>query len=447
MGCRMESARITVIAPSESFSEIWAQLARFAGAQIEVSPTVGESTSIQSTSGVVIAAGGVEDCSIPLLHELKAAGAPDPVVAGVETNYRTVAGLLQAGATNYFALPGDYMLFRSWIVEQVERESYRKKAEVFTAGERKRFDFSRMIGRSPHLLDSLDRASRVIPRGSATVLVMGETGTGKELLARAIHYNGPRAGSPFVEINCSALPENLLEAELFGYEPGAFTDARVPKPGLFEIASGGTLFLDEIGDLSPQLQAKLLRVLEQRRVRRLGSVRDVDVDVRIVAATHVDLPAAVEDGRFRSDLYYRINVVPLRLPPLRERGDDVLLLAEYFLQRFATEYDMPKPRLDPEIRRALRSYPWPGNVRELRNAVERALLLGGGHLFPGDLFPDGAPRGAAAGVLPFPAPMSEIERAAAHAMVEHCGGNKSQAAKALGISRKHLYSLLSEVGR
>ena len=276
------------------------------------------------------------------------------------------------------------------------------------------------------------------------MLIPGETGTGKELLARAIHYNGPRAARPLVEINCSALPENLLEAELFGYEAGAFTDARTPKPGLLEAANGGTLFLDEVGDLSVNLQGKLLRVLEDKRVRRLGSVRDQEVDVRIIAATHVDLYQAATDGRFRQDLYYRLSVLPIHLPPLRERGDDILLLAGSFLDRFAAQYELPRGNLSSEIKRVLLSYPWPGNVRELRNALERAVLLGDGELRREHLFVGGssAPTMRAPACIPFPASMEMIASAAARAMTEYCGGNKSEAAKALGISRRHLYVLL-----
>jgi len=207
----------------------------------------------------------------------------------------------------------------------------------------------------------------------APVLVQGETGTGKELVARACHMAGPRASGPFIEVNCAALPANLMEDELFGHEKGAFTDARARKVGLIEAADGGTLFLDEIGELELQLQAKLLRVLENFRVRPIGSVSDRRVNVRIVAATNRDLAREAQAGRFRSDLVYRLSVFQIRIPPLRERGDDALLLAQEFLQRLANRYGRPALRLQPAALAALRNYPWPGNVRELRNAVERAV--------------------------------------------------------------------------
>ena len=439
----MNAPRIAVVAPSDSFSEVWPQLARFAGATLEVASTVGEIRFMQSSCGVLVAAGGVEDSAIPILRELAAARAPESVVVGCETNYRVVAALFLAGAGNYFALPGDLSMCRSWMAEQVQRVEDRRSGELFAADEKERFDFSKMIGDSGHLKAALRRTARIIPKGNSTILITGETGTGKDLLARAIHYNGACATGPFVEINCTTLPDNLLEAELFGYEPGAFTDARIAKPGLFEVANGGTLFLDEIGDLPYQLQAKLLRVLEDKRVRRLGSVREVEIDLRLVTATNVDLKSAVRQGKFREDLYYRLNVVPIRLPSLRDRGEDVILLADHFLDRFSKQYQIPRPLITADIRRALLTHPWPGNIRELRNSIERAVLLGDGHLFVHDLFPEELMTSSAGGPLPFPATMRSIELAAAKAMVERCSGNKSEAAKVLGISRKHLYALLA----
>jgi transcriptional regulator with PAS, ATPase and Fis domain len=246
-----------------------------------------------------------------------------------------------------------------------------------------------------------------------------------------------------VELNCAAVPSGLLESELFGHEKGAFTDARTAKPGLFEAADGGTLFLDEIGELPLPLQGKILKALDEKEVRRVGAVRPRGVDVRIIAATHVDLAAAVARREFREDLFYRLNVIPIHLPPLRERGDDVALIAEHFLTTLAAQYGLPAPPVSAELRRALVVYPWPGNVRELRNALERALLLGDGVLEPSDLFPAAvAGTASSSGEIPFPARLDEIERAAALAMVTRFEGNKSAAADALGISRSRLYRLL-----
>ncbi|MBV9772743.1 MAG: sigma 54-interacting transcriptional regulator [Gemmatimonadetes bacterium] len=335
---------------------------------------------------------------------------------------------------------------RAELAERARRREAHAAGGRHAAAERATFDFGRIVGESPLLRAELDRAARVIPRDRATVLITGETGTGKELLAQAIHYNGPRAAAPFVELNCTAIPSGLLESELFGHERGAFTDARTAKPGLFESAHGGTLFLDEIGDLPYTLQGKILKALEEKQVRRLGAVRAREVDVRIIAATHVDLEEAVRSGAFREDLYYRLSVLPLHLPPLRERGEDVVLLAEHFLRTLARQYELPVPPIDAPLRRALLAHPWPGNVRELRNGIERALLLGDGGLDPGDLFPHAraASPSSRGGPIPFPAPMEEIERAAALAMTEQMAGNKSAAAEALRISRSRLYRLLGE---
>ena len=264
---------------------------------------------------------------------------------------------------------------------------------------------------------ALDQARRVTRHGGVTVLITGETGTGKELLARAIHYEGPRATGPFVEINCAAIPATLLESELFGHEKGAFTGAIATKPGLFELAHGGTLFLDEIGTMPMELQAKLLRSLESREIRRVGGQRTHQIDVRVIAATHGDLRSAIARGEFREDLFYRLNVVALSLPPLRERQQDVEQLAEVFLERLAATYSLPVPPLTPALRAALHAHPWPGNVRELRNTIERGLVLSPrGSLDADALFAFGRAhrrRSRARTGLPFPADLGTINRAAA----------------------------------
>jgi transcriptional regulator with PAS, ATPase and Fis domain len=273
-------------------------------------------------------------------------------------------------------------------------------------------------------------------------LIGGETGTGKELVARAIHYESPRATEPFVEVNCAAIPANLLESELFGHEKGAFTGAVAAKPGLFELAHGGTLFLDEVATLPIELQPKLLRALESRQIRRVGGQQSRQVDVRVIAASHADLRAAVSQGQFREDLYYRLNVVALTLPPLREREGDVELLAETFVSRIATSYGLPVPPLTPELRTSLREYRWPGNIRELRNAIERSLVLSPrGTLRVEEMgMRQDAPR--TEGALPFPTTLAVLTRAAALAMLELTEGNKSAAARRLGISRPRLQRLL-----
>ncbi len=433
---------LSVISLCDSFRDVWPQLVGQTHADLEVREGVADFIPRNGTCAILVSAPGAESDAIPVIQQLH--GSSDIAVVGTDTDYRRVASILQAGAGDYFAFPADLGLCRSWVIDQIQAATRRQKGAAFADDERKRFDFSRLIGESPRLRASLSKTARIIPYVNANVLITGETGTGKELLARAVHYNGSRASAPLVEINCTTLPENLLEAELFGYEPGAFTDARAAKPGLFEVAHGGTLFLDEIGDLSLPLQAKLLRVLEAKKIRRLGSIRETQIDVRIVAATNINLEAAVQEGTFRSDLYFRLSVIPISLPPLRDRGDDVLRLAEHFLQQFSREYDIVPPRLNSRVKEALRLHSWPGNVRELRNSIERAILLGDGEIYVEDLFPQDSASVLGSGVLPFPASMGVIERAAAKAAVERCAGNKSEASRLLGISRKHLYSLLKE---
>ncbi len=317
-----------------------------------------------------------------------------------------------------------------------------------------------LLGESPPMralkqkLQQLLRAEAQMRDGDPpAVLVLGETGAGKEVVARALHYNGPRRDKPFVELNCAALPANLLESELFGHERGAFTDARERKLGLVETAEGGTLFLDEIGDMDLALQAKLLKLLEEKTVRRIGSVREQKVNVRIVAATHRPLEKLVEERRFRADLYYRLRVVQLVLPPLRERGADILLLTQHFLQHHAQRYGMVTPALAESAGQALLQHPWPGNVRELRNVLEQAVLLHPGAMVEAEHLALSPPRGRAA-VSPAdaaPAAMAEgslpeIERRALLQALESNAWNVSRAARVLGISRDTLRYRMEKFG-
>jgi transcriptional regulator with PAS, ATPase and Fis domain len=280
-------------------------------------------------------------------------------------------------------------------------------------------------------------------------LIRGESGTGKERIARAIHCLSPRAAGPWVAINCSALPEGLLESELFGHERGAFTDAKQAKPGLFELADGGTLFLDEIGDLALPLQPKLLRALDTQRFRRVGGHKELQVDVRFVAATNRDLPAMVKAGRFREDLYYRLNVGAIDVPPLRQRTADVLPLAQHFLQNAALDLGITAPALDERIPALLEAYAWPGNIRELRNVIERAVILAGG----ATVLPDHLPKeladsgGASEAAAPAPEPrlplaLDDAMRAHIRRVLASVGGNKTAAAELLGITRQTLRAKL-----
>jgi DNA-binding NtrC family response regulator len=421
---------------------MWPELAADCGLAFE--PVADAASLPRLTSGVLLVNGaGVEETLAETLRGI-ATGDPEVAAVGALPSHRIAVQVVRAGATEYFALPDDLPALRSWLRERAERLAARERRSSFAEREGAKYRFEGMIGGSEALRVALERASRVIPHGAVTVLIAGETGTGKELLARAIHYNGPRREAPFVDVNCAAIPEQLLESELFGHEKGAFTDASAAKPGLFEVAHGGTLFLDEIGHLPLGLQGKLLRVLEERAVRRVGGTKTLPVNVRIIAASHVDLGQAVQRREFREDLYYRLNVVPLELPPLRYRREDILPLARHFVARFAAEYGVPAPALTAAAQRALVAAPWPGNIRELRNAMERALLLGNGRELEADdvVHAPPSPLSSGDGMLPFPAPLREIVAAAVREMVAQCGGNKSDAARRLGISRSRLQRLL-----
>ena len=437
-------AVLIVVTATDSFSAVWPRLAEELGCVLRVVSAPEEAPGAEAFA-CILSVPGEEEAGEGGVHALAAAGVEEPLVVGSRAEHRLALAIVQAGAADYFALPGDLAQLRGALEERKRAMESRDAREELARSQRRSFDFSRVIGRSPLLRAALERAARIIPHDRAAVLLTGETGTGKELLAQAIHYNGPRAAAPFVEINCAAIPATLLEAELFGHERGAFTDARTAKPGLFEAADGGTLFLDEIGHLPYELQGKILKAIEEKKIRRVGAVGMREIDVRVIAATHRDLAVAVRDGEFREDLYYRLNVIPIHLPPLRDRGDDVLLLAEHFVASLAVQYDLPQPPLTAELRSVLLSHDWPGNVRELRNSLERALLLGDGRLEVSDLFASPIRSAASTGGIPFPAPLADIERAAARTMLDRLQGNKKAAADALGISRSRLYRLLDAV--
>jgi DNA-binding NtrC family response regulator len=432
---------IAVVQLSGSFRSTLTDLARDLRASVVEWEPEADAAAPAGASALIILAGGSESAALDLLGELPRGRVPMYVV-GASLDHRIAAGAVQRGASDYFALPDDLEVLRRSLERNSREVEGRSQALRFAEVERRSNGFETMLGRSTSLRRSLEQAARVAVHRDVTVLIGGETGTGKELLARAIHYESPRAAEPFVEVNCAAIPGNLLESELFGHEKGSFTGAIASKPGLFELAHGGTLFLDEVATLPLELQPKLLRALESREIRRVGGQHGRKVDVRVIAATHADLRTAVSQGGFREDLYYRLNVVALTLPPLRERDDDVELLAETFTTRIATSYGLPVPPLTVDVRSALRNYAWPGNIRELRNALERSLVL--------------SPRGtlrleemglrsqtrASEGTLPFPSTLALLNRAAALAMLQLTEGNKSAAARRLGISRPRLQRLL-----
>ena len=443
----MEKIRIILVNFSESFAQVWDGLARDLGVEWEQLEGRDPDAAGPDVAAFLLAAGGAEGDVVDWLDNHQPPAGVPTFAIGSDTGRRMATHIVSAGASDYFALPEDLEILRNSVAAAVERRRVAMRRMVQQRGEAKNNAFASIIGESPAIKKVLARAARILQRADATILIDGETGTGKELVARGIHDGGPRRGAPFVAVNCSALPDRLIESELFGHERGAFTDATSTKPGLFEVADGGTIFLDEIGDLPLEVQAKFLRVLQDKQVRRVGGTKSRKVDLRIIAATNEDLPRHIQDGKFREDLYFRLSVITLTLPPLRERGDDLMLIVDALLKELAEHHDLPVPDITPQARRSLLDYHWPGNVRELRNAVERALLLSApGELDPRELRPQLETIARQGGPIPFPARLDDITVAAANAMLGLANGNRSEAARRLGISRRRLRRLL-EGGR
>ncbi|HEX7796739.1 MAG TPA: sigma-54 dependent transcriptional regulator [Vicinamibacterales bacterium] len=334
----------------------------------------------------------------------------------------TAVEAMKIGAFDYVQKPFEIEEMEVKIEKALEMKRLKNELEYLRGTQQDIYDFDRIVGSSAALQKVLDIVKKVA-KSNTTVLIRGETGTGKELIAGAIHHNSLRTSRNFVKVNCAALQENLLESELFGHEKGAFTGADKQRIGRFEQADGGTLFLDEIGDMSPSTQAKILRVLQEHEFERLGGTRTLRVDVRLIAATNRDLPSMVQAGLFREDLYYRLNVVSIEMPPLRERKDDIVPLANSFIQRFSAELKKRIDGLEPDAQKLLMRYNWPGNIRELENAIERAMLLAEGRAIVGDdlrlgeTVTTGAGRdhGAIVKIPPTGVPLEDVER---HALVE-----------------------------
>jgi DNA-binding NtrC family response regulator len=358
------------------------------------------------------------------------------------TAYGTVenaVAAMQAGATNFIQKPWDNEKLLADVRSVVGRRRAEEENIQLKRALKQRYNFENIVGKSEPMLKIFDLVAQVAPSRS-TVLLQGESGTGKELIAKAIHMNSPRKDRPFVPVNTGSMPADLLESTLFGHVKGAFTSAVASKKGLFEIADRGTLFLDEIGTMSMETQAKILRVLQDRKFMHLGGVQELQVDVRIIAATNIDLKQACREGRFREDLYYRLNVITIELPPLRQRREDIPLLVEFFIRKFAEENDRPVRQIAPEALRALLEYAWPGNVRELENVVERAVVLSSGPTISLDLLPDHlVGRGAAFSMLDQRADASlfdiveECERRIIVDMLEKCNWNQTEAAEQFRI--------------
>ena len=444
-------SRILIVEDEEKLRRVLELQLRSADFEVEQAETAEAGLKMADRADLVLT-----DLRLPgmdgleLIHVIRRQNTRTPIV--VMTAFGTIetaVNAMKAGAADFLLKPFslDHMMTvirKALDVRALEDENRKLREELGY-----RYEFDNIIGRSTAMQEIFATIERVAAT-RATVLLAGESGVGKDLIARAIHYKSPRRDRPFVKINCTALPENLMESELFGYEKGAFTGANTAKPGRFEQADTGTAFLDEIGDVPATIQVKLLRVLQEREFERLGSNKTRHIDVRIIAATNQDLRAALEQGTFREDLYYRLNVVPLNIPPLRERTEDIPFLAEHFVKKLAAANASPVESITEEAIRKLLGYHWPGNVRELENVIERSLVLcSGTRLDAADIRLDTAPRArerAAEDFLPEGLALDEYEQSIIREALRRAAGNKSQAARLLGLTRNALRYRLAQMG-
>ncbi len=385
-----------------------------------------------------------------VLRSLRSKGSAFPIIMlTAHGNVATAVEAMKAGATEYLTKPFDLEELKLAIEKALTYSEMAAEVQRLRGELDREYDVQGIVATDPGMTDVLETVHKVAPT-SATVMIYGESGTGKELIARALHNLSSRGAKPFISVSAGALPETLLESELFGYEKGAFTGAVAAKPGRFEMANGGTLFLDEIGDISPATQVKLLRVLQERRFERLGGTRSVEVDVRVIAATNQDLQQLIADGAFREDLFYRLNVVPITLPPLRQRPGDIPVLVAHFLEKYKAE----AKRINPDAMQALVSYQWPGNIRELENTIERIVILShGDEIGPSDL-----PAEVQSGVLAsgrttsrFILPddgvsLEEVELDLVRQALDRSGANVPKAARLLGLTVKTLEARMQRLG-
>ncbi len=361
------------------------------------------------------------------------------------SSVETAVEAMRLGAYDYIAKPFNLDEMAMTVKRALEASHLRREVGEHVREAKANFGLHNIIGKSRPMQEIASLIRKVSQSQASTVLIRGESGSGKDLIAKAIHYESARAEKPFMNITCTALQDTLLESELFGHEKGSFTDAKSQKKGLFELAHLGTVFLDEIGDMSPTLQAKLLRVLEEKAFRRIGGTVDIKVDVRVIAATNRQLEKAIEEKKFREDLYYRLNIITVDVPSLRERREDVPLLVEHFLKRFSTEFRRAATDVSGEALAKLQSYDWPGNVRELRNVIERAVLLGAGPVLSADditLGRSAPPAEPGKRLLSLPVKgikLEELERDLVVQALERTGGNQTKAGELLGMTRDQIH--------
>jgi DNA-binding NtrC family response regulator len=448
------SARVLVVEDEDKLRRVIQLELESQGYEVDGAPSAEQALPFASTADLILT-----DLRLPgmngiqFLTELLARGISAPVmVITAHGSVETAVEAMKLGAAEFLQKPFSLDHLTTVIQKVLAVQSLRSENQRLRDELDQRYQFDNIIGRSVAMREIFHTVERVAPT-RATVLIAGESGVGKDMIARAIHQHSPRKNHAFVKINCTALPENLMESELFGYEKGAFTGANTSKPGRFEQADKGTAFLDEIGDVPPNIQVKLLRILQERQFERLGSNVTRNVDVRVVAATNVDLRAALEQGRFREDLYYRLNVVPISVPPLRERKEDIPFLAMHFVRKLAPELSARANDISPAAMDRLVAHSWPGNVRELENTIERSLVLASGDVLePADIrieSPRNAPALAANSqqpLLPEGETLEHWEQMMIREALHRANGNKSQAARMLGLTRNALRYRLSQMG-
>ena len=448
----IDKARIIVVDDQAAHAEILSDALESVGHKCQVATTIDEARDLLRKDGADIVVTDLVLGDRDGLDLIREAQAIDPFIAVVVVTghgtVETAVEAMQLGAVDYLRKPVDLAGLRIRVNRALEGAALKKRAEELERTIDDRFGFEGIIG-SSHAMHAIVQKLKQVATTDASVLILGESGTGKELIAKAIHANSRRKGNVFVPLNCAALGEGVLESELFGHERGAFTGASSLRKGRFEHADGGTLFLDEVGDIPTTVQVKLLRVLEEREVVRMGSNDAVPTDVRLICATHRDLRQRIEEEKFREDLFYRINVVTIEIPPLRDRSVDIPLLVHHFLDEYSRVHDKSIEGISREALRVLTAYSWPGNVRELKNAIENMVVTCLGTVLeledlPGHIRPQSSSIGV--GGFPVGTTIQELERELSRNTLEMVEGNRRKAAEALGIGERTLYRKIDEYG-
>ena len=444
-------ATVLVVEDEEKLRRVIELQLKTAGYDVEQARTAEDALKLAGNADLVLT-----DLRLPgqsgldLLTSLRSQDSHIPVIVMTAFgSIETAVEAMKAGAVDFLPKPFSLDHLMTVIDKAVEIKNLRTENIELRAELSRRYEYDNIVGRSEAMREIFGTIDRVAPTRS-TVLLCGESGVGKGMIARAIHHHSPRSSKPFVKIDCTSIPENLMESELFGYEKGAFTGANTTKPGKFEQADGGTVFLDEIGDVPGPVQVKLLRVLQEREFERLGSNKTRHIDVRVLAATNVDLRAALEQGRFREDLYYRLNVLPINIPPLRDRKEDIPFLASHFIGKYQKDLGSQVESISDAAMQKLMEHRWEGNVRELENVIERSMVLATGKVLEAsDIKLDMAPKSRPAAIdsfLPEGQTLDQFEQSIIKEALHRASGNKSQAARLLGLTRNALRYRLTQMG-